>query len=161
LATVAPYGSWQSPISARQVASGGRRRSGAVLAGDGALWWAEMRPDEGGRTALMRRAEGGVAEEATPAGANARTRVHEYGGGAWTLAAPDVVVYAEFGDQRLYRWRLGEKAHVRQEVDPSRRQPHRRQVARRPRTERSEREANQASAPAVEDGLFLVPKVIE
>jgi aspartyl-tRNA(Asn)/glutamyl-tRNA(Gln) amidotransferase subunit C len=28
-------------------------------------------------------------------------------------------------------------------------------------TERDERAANQASAPAVEDGLFLVPKVIE
>ena len=28
-------------------------------------------------------------------------------------------------------------------------------------TERDEREANQRSAPAVQDGLFLVPKVIE
>jgi aspartyl-tRNA(Asn)/glutamyl-tRNA(Gln) amidotransferase subunit C len=28
-------------------------------------------------------------------------------------------------------------------------------------SERNEREANQRSAPAVEDGLFLVPKVIE
>ena len=28
-------------------------------------------------------------------------------------------------------------------------------------TETDQREANQASAPAVEDGLFLVPKVIE
>ena len=28
-------------------------------------------------------------------------------------------------------------------------------------TEDNEREANQASAPALEDGLFLVPKVIE
>jgi aspartyl-tRNA(Asn)/glutamyl-tRNA(Gln) amidotransferase subunit C len=28
-------------------------------------------------------------------------------------------------------------------------------------TEKSQREANQQSAPAVEDGLFLVPKVIE
>lgn len=28
-------------------------------------------------------------------------------------------------------------------------------------TERNERELNQRSAPAVEDGLFLVPKVIE
>lgn len=28
-------------------------------------------------------------------------------------------------------------------------------------TERDERAANQASAPAVEDGLYLVPKVIE
>jgi dipeptidyl aminopeptidase/acylaminoacyl peptidase len=110
VATVAPYGSWSSPVSAELVARGGGRKSGAVLASDGALWWAELRPEEGGRTALMRRPEGGEPEEATPAGANARTRVHEYGGGAWTAAAPDLVVYAEFADQRLYRRRLGEEA---------------------------------------------------
>jgi dipeptidyl aminopeptidase/acylaminoacyl peptidase len=110
VATVAPYGSWSSPISADLVARGGGRKGGALLAADGALWWAELRPEEGGRTALMRRPEGGEPEEATPAGANARTRVHEYGGGAWTLAAPDVVVYAEFADQRLYRRRLGTDA---------------------------------------------------
>ena len=109
MATVAPYGSWDSPISAELVAGGGGRLSNALLTEDGALWWAEGRPSEGGRTALMRRAEGGEPEEATPAAANARTRVHEYGGGAWTPAAPDVVVYAEFGDQRLYRRRLGEE----------------------------------------------------
>ncbi|HEY1854580.1 MAG TPA: prolyl oligopeptidase family serine peptidase [Solirubrobacterales bacterium] len=106
MATVAPYGSWESPLSAAAVASGGGRKSGARLATDGALWWAELRPDEGGRTTLMRRPEGGMAEEATPAGANARTRAHEYGGGAWTLAAPDTVLYCEFADQRLYRLRL-------------------------------------------------------
>ncbi len=111
MSTVAPFGSWSSPITAESVARGSGRKSGAMLAGDGALWWAELRPDEGGRTALMRRPVGGepVADVA-PAGANARTRVHEYGGGAWTLAAPDVVVFAEFADQRLYRLRLGEEA---------------------------------------------------
>jgi dipeptidyl aminopeptidase/acylaminoacyl peptidase len=109
MATVAPYGSWSSPISAELVARGGGRLSNARLAEDGALWWAEGRPSEGGRTALMRRPRGGEPAEATPAGANARTRVHEYGGGAWTLAAPDLVVHADFADQRLYRLRLGEQ----------------------------------------------------
>ncbi len=37
-----------------------------------------------------------------------RTRVHEYGGGAWSLAGPDLVLFANFADQRLYRQRLGE-----------------------------------------------------
>src|SRR5262249_37173533 len=83
--------------------------SGGVLAGDGALWWAEGRPSEGGRTALMRRPEGGEASEATPAGANARTRVHEYGGGSRALAAPGLLLYPQFADQRLYRRRLGEE----------------------------------------------------
>jgi dipeptidyl aminopeptidase/acylaminoacyl peptidase len=109
VATVAPYGSWCSPLSAAQVARGGGRLGGALLAADGALWWAEGRPDEGGRIALLRRPEGGEATDVLPAGANARTRVHEYGGGAWALAAPDLVLYTDFGDQRLYRLRLGEE----------------------------------------------------
>jgi dipeptidyl aminopeptidase/acylaminoacyl peptidase len=38
-----------------------------------------------------------------------RTRVHEYGGGAWHLAAPDLVLFVNFSDQRLYRQRLREE----------------------------------------------------
>jgi dipeptidyl aminopeptidase/acylaminoacyl peptidase len=109
MATVAPYGSWCSPIAPAVVASGGRRLAAATLAGDGAVWWAEGRAAEGGRVALMRRPRGGGPEEVTPAAANARTRVHEYGGGAWTLAGDDLVLFVDFADQRLYRQRLGEE----------------------------------------------------
>jgi dipeptidyl aminopeptidase/acylaminoacyl peptidase len=104
---VAPYGSWRSPITPADVARGGRRLGGATLAADGAIWWAEGRPTEGGRTALMRRPEGGEPEEVTPAGANVRTRAHEYGGGAWRLLGPELVVYVDFADQRAYRLELG------------------------------------------------------
>jgi hypothetical protein len=106
---VAPYGSWSSPIAAATVARAGRRLGAAAIAEDGAAWWAEGRPDEGGRVALMRRAPGGEPEEATAAGANVRTRVHEYGGGAWCLVEAETIVFVEFGDQRLYRQRLGEE----------------------------------------------------
>ncbi len=106
---VAPYGSWSSPIDAAAVASAGRRLAAPAIAADGAVWWAEGRPEEGGRVVLMRRAPGGEAETVTPAGINVRTRVHEYGGGAWCLAAPDLVLFVGFEDQRLYRQRLGEE----------------------------------------------------
>ena len=109
MATVAPYGSWTSPIEAATVARAGRRLAFPAIAADGAIWWAEGRPDEGGRVVLMRRPEGGGPEAVTPQGTNVRTRVHEYGGGAWCLVAPDLVVFAEFADQRLYRQRLGEE----------------------------------------------------
>src|SRR5215203_949040 len=105
--TVAPYGSWSSPIEAATVARAGRRLAFPAIAADGAVWWAEGRPTEGGRVVLMRRAPGGEPEEVTPAGVNVRTRVHEYGGGAWRLIAPDLVVFVDFADQRLYRQRLG------------------------------------------------------
>ena len=41
--------------------------------------------------------------------ANVRTRVHEYGGGAWRWPRPDLVLFVDFADQRLYRQRLGEE----------------------------------------------------
>jgi dipeptidyl aminopeptidase/acylaminoacyl peptidase len=107
--TVAPYGSWSSPIDAATVAGSGRRLASPAIAGDGAVWWAEGRPDEGGRVVLVRQADGGESETVTPAGMNVRTRVHEYGGGAWHLAAPDLVLFVDFADQRLYRQRPGEE----------------------------------------------------
>jgi dipeptidyl aminopeptidase/acylaminoacyl peptidase len=106
--TVAPYGSWASPFDAASVASSGRRLGAPAIAADGAVWWGEGRPDEGGRVVLMRRAPGGEPETVTPAGTNVRTRVHEYGGGAWHLVAPDLILFVDFEDQRLYRQRLGE-----------------------------------------------------
>jgi dipeptidyl aminopeptidase/acylaminoacyl peptidase len=107
--TVAPYGSWSSPLDAASVASSGRRLAAPVLAADGAVWWAEGRPEEGGRVVLMRRPAGGAPETVTPEGMYVRTRVHEYGGGGWRLVAPDLVLFINFSDQRLYRQRLGEE----------------------------------------------------
>jgi dipeptidyl aminopeptidase/acylaminoacyl peptidase len=108
VSTTAPYGAWRSPIDAALVARAGRRLGSAKIAADGAVWWAEGRPTEGGRVVLMRRSEGGEPEEVTPQGFNVRTRVHEYGGGAWALAGPDLVLFVNFADQRLHRQRLGE-----------------------------------------------------
>ncbi len=109
MAPTAPYGSWRSPIDAATVARAGRRLGAPALAADGAVWWAEGRPAEGGRVVLMRRQPGGEPEAVTPGDVNVRTRVHEYGGGAWTLAAADLVLFVDFADQRLYRQRLGEE----------------------------------------------------
>ena len=66
------------------------------------MYWAETRPLEGGRTVLARRRADGPAEDVTPAGHNGRTRVHEYGGGAYAVHG-GLVYFAEFTDQRLYR----------------------------------------------------------
>src|SRR4051795_7260522 len=107
--TVAPYGSWSSPLDAANVASSGRRLAAPAIAADGAGWGAEGRAGEGGRVVLMRRAPGGEPETVTPPGMYVRTRVHEYGGGAWHLAAPDLVLFVNFEDQRLYLQRLGEE----------------------------------------------------
>ena len=98
---IAPYGTWRSPITADLIT--GRRV--AVLSpridGDD-VYWIENRPEEAGRSVVVRRAADGTIGDAIPAGFNARTRVHEYGGGAYTVR-DGVLIFANFYDTRLYR----------------------------------------------------------
>jgi dienelactone hydrolase len=100
--TTAKYGEWVSPISAAALAAAGHPVMGGAFVGADP-WWTELRPAEGGRYAVRRLTAGGEPEDVLPAPWNARTRVHEYGGGAWVATAAGVLVFAEFGDQRLYR----------------------------------------------------------
>ncbi|MGH2717177.1 MAG: S9 family peptidase, partial [Actinomycetota bacterium] len=72
--STAPHGSWASPISADLVASGGVRLQQVAWSGDD-LYWSEGRPNEGGRSVIVRRAPGGGTTEVTPPGFNARTMV--------------------------------------------------------------------------------------
>lgn len=107
--TSAPYGSWQSPISGDLAAGGALRLSTLPIHLDGDdIYWSEPRPREQGRNVIMRRRADGSIESVTPPGFNARTTVHEYGGGAFAVAG-GVVVFANYADQRLYRHKPGEE----------------------------------------------------
>lgn len=102
---VAPYGAWPSPISAESLVAGavGIAEVMADPAQSRYLWWAETRPDEGGRTAVMRHClSTRITEEFTGPGADVRTLVHEYGGGAW-WPHDGRLFYADRADQRLRR----------------------------------------------------------
>ena len=97
---VSPYGSWKSPITAELVAGGDIGLEQIRI--DGAdIYWIERRAHESGRKVVVRRASNGEVADVTPAGFNARTRVHEYGGGDYA-AADGILVFANFSDQRLY-----------------------------------------------------------
>jgi dipeptidyl aminopeptidase/acylaminoacyl peptidase len=100
-----PYGTWPSPISADAVATQGIRLGSVAVDGDD-VYWLERRPNEGGRSVLVRRRAAGRHEELTPQGFNVRTRVHEYGGGAYVVAAGNVY-FSNFQDQRIYRVAAG------------------------------------------------------
>lgn len=102
---VAPYGSWKSPITSELVASGTVLPRGVVLDGKNILW-NELRPTEEGRNVIVRRTSDGQISDVTPAKFNARTRVHEYGGGAFT-AVDGIVYFCNFADQRIYRQEPG------------------------------------------------------
>ena len=98
-----PYGAWRSPVTAALVARSEVRLSSVMFGPDGALWWSEGRPDEGGRSVVVRRGpQGGNIRDLLPGGWNARTRVHEYGGGAWLPVGETTFVFANWEDQRLY-----------------------------------------------------------
>ncbi|WP_058235168.1 dipeptidyl-peptidase 5 [Devriesea agamarum] len=135
--TTLSYGSWPSPISAQQLATGGVALGGGIFVGDD-IWWIEGIAAEEGRQAIVRAARsskidpshsssphpsstGGTSSEnvmasadrivVLPAPYNARSRVHEYGGGSWTtLGNKDpLIVFVNFADQRLYAFKEGEK----------------------------------------------------
>ncbi|MDI2098428.1 S9 family peptidase [Ruicaihuangia caeni] len=130
-----PYGSWPSPLSAAGIVAGGHPVSGGLLVGAGPdreVWWLESRPAEQGRLAVRAvalaevgrdRADAGSADstnaaddagvrDVLPAPWSARSRVHEYGGGAWAVIAADhpsgpTLVFVEHSDQRVYRLDAG------------------------------------------------------
>jgi len=98
---VTPYGSWKSPITSDLIVSETIGLGQIALDGED-VYWVEMRPAEGGRNVIVRRTPDGRTTDVTPAPFNARTRVHEYGGGDFVVA-DGTVYFSNFTDQRLYR----------------------------------------------------------
>src|SRR5215211_4889929 len=79
--TIAPYGSWRSPISSQMLVQGAIRFGDVVTDGE-TVYWVEGRPEEQGRYAIVRRTPDGKVDDILPAPFSVRTTVHEYGGGA-------------------------------------------------------------------------------
>jgi dipeptidyl aminopeptidase/acylaminoacyl peptidase len=102
MATVAPYGSWTSPITVDLLVGATVGLSYPDISAGG-VYWLEGRPHEAGRVALVFRPDGGEAVDVVPESFNVRTRVHEYGGGAWWRHG-DVVFASSFDDGRIYRF---------------------------------------------------------
>lgn len=103
----APYGSWKSPISSELIVSETIMLGSPALDGED-VYWLEGRPQEGGRQVLVRRTPDGSTADVTPAPYNVRSRVHEYGGGAYTVHE-GMAYFVNFVDQRLYAMRPGEE----------------------------------------------------
>src|SRR5579875_500824 len=98
---VAPYGSWKSPITSDLIVSQTIKPEQVVLDGPD-IYWIERRPAEGGRYVIVRRTPDRKATDMLAAPYNARTTVHEYGGGSYTVS-DGVIYFSNFSDQHLYR----------------------------------------------------------
>ncbi|MDO8681042.1 MAG: S9 family peptidase [Acidobacteriota bacterium] len=101
-----PYGSWASPLTAARVTAGALRLDQIHLDGND-VYWVEGRASEGGRYVIVRMTPDGVMSDVTPAGFNVRSRVHEYGGAAYTVDR-GTIYFSNFEDQRLYRQTPGQ-----------------------------------------------------
>jgi hypothetical protein len=103
----APYGSWKSPVTSDLIVMQSIGLSEVRFDGE-AVYWLEARPQEQGRNVVV--CAGGAGASTTdivPKAFNVRTRVHEYGGGAWTVALGGLY-FSNFADGRLYRLGRGE-----------------------------------------------------
>ncbi len=101
----ARYGSWQSPITSDAIVATTIGVGGARFDGDD-VYWLETRPQEGGRSVIVRLTPDGRKQDVTPPPFNVRSRVHEYGGGAYTVK-DGAIYFTNFVDQRVYRQEVG------------------------------------------------------
>ncbi len=95
------FGSWKSPITSDLIVAGSIRLSEIQLDGED-VYWIEGRAAEKGRNVIVRRTPDGKITDAIPEESNARTRVHEYGGGSYTVK-DGIVYFVNFSDQQIYQ----------------------------------------------------------
>ena len=99
-----PFGTWPSPISPEDLATGTVGLDEVRV--DGAsTYWLELRPTEAGRVALVHH-DGSSVSDALGSQWNVRTRVQEYGGGAYAVQ-DGTIVFSHFDDGRLRRLEPG------------------------------------------------------
>ena len=96
---------WEPAISPEDVFSD-VIRLGEIQVQGKKNYWLEIRPAEKGRYVVVQRDEIGKIKDITPSGFNVRTRVHEYGGGTYTIFK-SAIYFVNYKDQRIYRQLVG------------------------------------------------------
>ena len=94
------FGTWPSPIHSADLLRGAIGLGFPTALG-GDIYWLESRPEEAGRTVVVRQRQDGSREDCHPAPFNARTRVHEYGGACYAVDGKRLY-FTNFADQQIY-----------------------------------------------------------
>ena len=113
---IAPYGAWKSPITSSLIVAQSISLMEVRLDGND-ICWLEGRPQERGRYVVVRASADGTVRDVNAAPYNARTRVHEYGGGSWSVVG-GTVYFSNFGDGRLFRQDAGAQDPVALTPEP-------------------------------------------
>ena len=98
--TVRPFGTWPSSITPDAIVAETVRLASVSLDA-GRIGWLEGRPGEGGRSVLVRTDSAGRPGDITPPPFNVRSRVHEYGGGAYAVSG-ERAWFSNYVDGRVY-----------------------------------------------------------
>lgn len=96
----APYGSWPSVIGADLLSSQNLRLAEPRLDGN-TLYWLESRPQEQGRSALVKQVNG-QKTDLLPPPYSIRSKAHEYGGASYLVDSGEIYVILQ-DNQRVYR----------------------------------------------------------
>ena len=106
--SIKPYGTWQSKISAELITQATPGLSSLRNFND-TLFWVESRPWEGGRNVIMCQQKDGKISDVLPAPFSHQSKVHEYGGTAFTVAN-GTLYFVNASDQRIYTTQLKSKS---------------------------------------------------
>lgn len=105
--TVVPFGSWKSPITAKTITAKTVGLVGVAAVGQD-IYWLEARPEEKGRNVIVKQNPDGTVTDITPQPFNVRTRVHEYGGGAYLITS-EAIYFSNYSDGRILYIQKGQQ----------------------------------------------------
>ena len=106
---VASFGSWKSPITSDLIVS----RTigiGSILVNHDNIFWLEKRPQEQGRNLIAGIFNQREFKNLTPSPLSVRSKIHEYGGGAYTVEK-NTIYFSNFQDGRIYQQVIGTQPH--------------------------------------------------
>ncbi|MGL6341437.1 MAG: S9 family peptidase, partial [Waterburya sp.] len=98
---VAAFGSWKSPITSNLIVSK-TIDIGSIAIADEKIYWLEKRPQEKGRNVLVGYFQEREIKNITPSPLSVRTKIHEYGGGAYVVYK-NTIYFSNYGDGRIYQ----------------------------------------------------------
>ncbi len=102
---VAAFGSWKSPITSDLIVSK-TIGVGNIAIDRQNIYWLEKRPQEKGRSLIVGHFSDGGTQDITPDPFSVRSKIHEYGGGAYTIKE-NTIYFSSYADGRIYRQVIG------------------------------------------------------